>query len=77
MTPSEQWIFEQPAYNSKDWFYPKWAKVPERAIAITKAGLNCLIFQSELKIVEHYQGSWKEMPGVFFQDILILKKNEI
>ena len=77
MTSSERWIFDQPAYGSKEWFCPKWAKVPERAIGVTKAGFNRLILQTELQIIEHYQGNWKEVPGVFFQDILILKKNEI
>ena len=74
MSPSKQWIFNQPAYNSKDWFYPKWTTVPERAIGITRAGLNRLISEAELKIVQHYQGNWKEVPGVFFQDILVLQK---
>ena len=75
MTSSEQWIFDKPAYDSKEWFCPKWTKVPERAIGVTKAGFNRLIFQAELQLIEHYQGNWKEVPGVFFQDILILKKS--
>ena len=50
---------------------PRWA-YQRRAIAITNDGLKYLISQTELKLVKHYQGNWKEVPGIFFQDIVIL-----
>jgi SAM-dependent methyltransferase len=74
MTSQEKWIFEKPAYGSDAWFYPKWAQVPESAIGITEVGLNRLISTGELEIMKHYQGNWKEVPGAFFQDVLIFKK---
>jgi SAM-dependent methyltransferase len=78
MTSPKKLIFDQPAYGSDAWFAPKWAQewghVPEAAIGITDAGLNRLISLAELELIEHYQGNWKEVPGVFFQDVLVFKK---
>lgn len=71
----DRWVFDQPAYGSEAWFHPKWAHVPESAIGITTDGLNRLIAETKLDLVEHYHGNWKEIPGVFFQDVLVFKKN--
>jgi len=72
--PQERWIFDQSAYGSDAWFCPKWARVPENAIGITQAGIDRLVSGAELQRVQHYQGNWKEVPGVFFQDVLVLRK---
>jgi hypothetical protein len=56
------------------WFHPKWAQVPESAIGVNEAGLDRLTATSGMKLIEHYQGNWKEVPGVFFQDALIFQK---
>lgn len=74
MTPQKQWIFDRPAYNSDMWFCPNWVQVPEEAIGVTKIGLNRLSSEGEMKIIEFYQGNWKEVPGLFFQDILVFQK---
>lgn len=74
MTLQDQWVFDQPSYRSDAWRHPKWAKVPESAIGITNVGLDRLTSNSGLKLIEQYQGNWKEVPGVFFQDVLIFKK---
>ncbi|MDB5154447.1 MAG: ubiquinone/menaquinone biosynthesis C-methylase UbiE [Mucilaginibacter sp.] len=68
------WIFDVNAYDSQNWFTTKGAKVPEDAIGITTEGLDILIKNSDLKLIQYYPGNWKEMPGVFFQDILIFEK---
>jgi hypothetical protein len=70
----KQYIFDKKAYDSNDWFYPSWAEIPERAIGITNLGLSRLFEKNNLKIVKHLKGTWKETPGIFFQDIYILKK---
>ena len=70
----QRWIFDQPAYGSDDWFHPRWAPVPETAIGVTRAGLDRLMGHSELALVEHHQGNWKEEPGLFFQDVLVFQK---
>ena len=70
----KQYIYDKKAYDSNDWFYPSWAKIPERAIGITNLGLSRLFEKNNLKIVKHLKGTWKETPGIFFQDIYILKK---
>lgn len=74
MTSQEQWIFDQPAYGSNEWLCPKWVQVPEVAVGMTNAGLNRLISMAELELIEHYQGNWKEVPGAFFQDVLVFQK---
>lgn len=74
MTLQNQWIFDQPSYRSDAWRNPKWAKIPENAIGITSAGLDRLTSSSGLELLEQYSGNWKEVPGVFFQDVLIFKK---
>jgi hypothetical protein len=74
MTFQDQWIFDQPSYGSIAWLNPKRAKVPEQVIGVTNIGLDRLTSHSGLRLVEHYQGNWKEVPGAFFQDILIFEK---
>lgn len=73
-TNQNRWIFSHPAYNSKNWFSPKWVKNPEEAVGITPTGLTTLLEESGLTLIENHIGNWKEMPGIFFQDILIFEK---
>ncbi len=74
MTFQDKWIFDQPSYGSNAWFHPKWAKVPEDAIGITNDGLARLTSNSGLRLIRNYQGNWKEVPGAYFQDVLIFQK---
>ncbi|MEQ8908106.1 MAG: methyltransferase domain-containing protein [Vicingaceae bacterium] len=69
-----KWIFEKPAYGSKEWYSPKWTKNPEEAIGLTKKGMQKLIDTSGLKLLNYYPGNWKERPGVYFQDVLVFEK---
>jgi SAM-dependent methyltransferase len=73
-TLQDRWIFDQPAYGSDAWLYPKWADIPEMAIGVTETGLERLVSASGLRIKAYYPGNWKEAPGVYFQDIVILEK---
>lgn len=68
------WIFDESSYGSSNWFHPKWVRVPEDAIGLTSEGLDILLEDSKLELERHYHGNWKEIPGLYFQDILILKK---
>ncbi len=74
MTEKSRWNFSESAYGSKNWFYPKWAEIPEAAIGVKEAGIDEMITESGLKLVKKYNGYWKEKPGFYFQDVLILKK---
>jgi SAM-dependent methyltransferase len=74
-TPQDMWVFDQPAYGSRDWFCPTWARVPESAIGVTTDGFNRLVTSSGLGTVRHYQGTWKETPGPYFQDVVVFKKS--
>lgn len=69
------WIFDRPAYNSNNWFSTRWAEIPEKAIAFNKVGLERMMRESGLKVLALHPGCWKENPGIFFQDILILQKD--
>ena len=73
-TSQDLWIFDQPSYGSDMWFHPEWAKIPENAIGVNEAGLERLLKNSGLKLIDHHQGNWKEVPGVFFQDVLVFQK---
>jgi SAM-dependent methyltransferase len=74
MTPQDQWVFDQPSYGSDAWFHPKWARVPESAIGVTESGLDRLLHGSGMKLIEQLPGNWKEVPGVYHQDVLIFQK---
>jgi SAM-dependent methyltransferase len=69
-----QWIFDQPTYGSVSWYHPKWADIPEKAIGFTDKGLEKLVETSGLKLVDYHPGCWKEIPGIFFQDILVFER---
>jgi hypothetical protein len=67
-------VFDQPSYGSDAWFHPKSADVPEAAIGVTEAGLARLLAASGLQLAERHPGNWKEVPGAYFQDVLIFRK---
>ena len=73
-TDSDKWVFDVPIHQSSDWFTTKWADNPEDAIAITRKGLQSMLDESGLELLEVHQGSWKQVAGVYFQDILVLQK---
>lgn len=73
-TPISTWIFDQVSYGSQDFLHPAWAEVPESAIAITQSGLDRMLAEVGLVIVQRYPGNWKEIPGVYFQDIVVLQR---
>ncbi|MCF0055095.1 class I SAM-dependent methyltransferase [Dyadobacter sp. CY356] len=73
-TNQNDWIFDVTAYNSENWMTVKSARYPEDAIGVTQKGLEILLSTSGLKLVQLYPGNWKETPGIFFQDIIILEK---
>ncbi|MFZ5863095.1 MAG: class I SAM-dependent methyltransferase [Nitrospirota bacterium] len=75
MTSQGKWVFDQPAYGSNDWFHPAWATVPESAVGVTENGLNRLISEAGIGLVQRFPGNWKEVPGVFFQDVIIFQKS--
>lgn len=72
-TSQADWIFDQKAYASQDWFTTRWAKSPEDAIGVTPEGIKALLKHSDLKVKQYYPGNWKEQPGVFFQDVFVLE----
>ncbi len=74
MTKQSSWVFDQPAYGSTAWLYPSAAKIPEEAMGVTKAGLESLLSVAPVQLRKHYPGNWKEMAGVYFQDVLLLEK---
>lgn len=73
--PSTMWIFDQPAYGSSSYFYPRWAEVPEVAIGVSKAAFDDAVAQANLKVVQYFSGCWKEQPGLHFQDIVVFERH--
>lgn len=74
MTSQNLWIFNQPTYGSDAWFHLAWTPVPEDAIGVSEPGIERLCAHAGLEAAAQYPGNWKEMPGVFFQDVLIFRK---
>ena len=74
MFSQKRWIFNQASYGSDAWFHPEWAEVPEWAIAVTEKGLERMMSGTNMDLTEKLMGSWKEEPGIYFQDILIFQK---
>lgn len=74
-TFQDEWIFDQPSYGSDAWFHPKWVQTPENAIGVTSVGLDRLTAHAAFRLTELFPGNWKEVPGMFFQDILVFEKS--
>jgi len=74
MTPVGKWIFNVAVKDSKEWLTPEWVNVPENAIGITEKGLDIMTKESGLNVISIHNGNWKEIPGMFFQDIIIFEK---
>lgn len=69
-----KWIFDTPAYDSREWVSPSWVSVPEVAIAVPDSRFKTEIGEAGLTILEYYPGQWKDQPGFTFQDVVILEK---
>lgn len=67
-------VFSKPSSESKNWFHPAWVDRPEATIGITPAGVQTMLGGTRLSLAETYVGNWKEVPGVFFQDVLVFEK---
>lgn len=74
-TNQQLWVFDKPAYYSKEWYSPQWIEHFEDAIGLTPAGMDRLISATSLSEFEYYPGNWKEIPGVFFQDVFVFRKS--
>jgi SAM-dependent methyltransferase len=74
MTPQDNWIFSDPSYGSEMWRHPAGVATPEEAIGVTEQGLEMLLSSAELSLVARYPGNWKETPGIYFQDVVVLER---
>lgn len=72
-TRQDRWVFDRPASDSGDWRTTGWASVPEDAIGITREALDDAVEQAGLRLEIHHPGTWKERPGLYFQDVLVLR----
>ena len=72
----QDWIFDQPSSQSRQWFHTAWAAQPEDAIGITPEALARMGQDSALRPIRTYPGNWKEQAGVYFQDILVFEKSD-
>ena len=76
-TSQKKWVFDQPHPESDDWFYPQWVAQPEDAFGVTRDGLDRLVAEAGLTLVELRPGNWKERPGLYFQDIAVIERPEL
>lgn len=75
-TRQDDWIFDKPCSESQNWFHSRWAVQPEDAIGVTPTAIEKMLERTLLKLVKIYSGNWKELPGIFFQDILVFEKEK-
>lgn len=73
-TRQDRWLFTERCAGSEHWFHPKWVAAPEEAIGVTPAGLALMLAGTSLRLSKTYPGNWKELAGVYFQDVLIFEK---
>jgi SAM-dependent methyltransferase len=67
---ADKWVFE--AHVSDGWYTTDWAETPERAMAMTPAALESATCAAGLRIDQVHQGHWKNVPGLYIHDIVIL-----
>jgi hypothetical protein len=44
-------------------------------VGVTPRGLELLTAGTTLQVERVYPGNWKEQPGVYFQDVVLLRKH--
>jgi SAM-dependent methyltransferase len=67
-----RWQFDEPLGNG--WFTTTWAAPPELAIGIDGEALCGAVEGAGFELSRTIPGNWTERPGLFFQDILVLRK---
>lgn len=67
--------FNTPSSDSKNWLHPDWAVRPEETIGVTPAAIQTMLNGTRLTHTQTFVGNWKEVPGVFYQDVLVFEKN--
>lgn len=69
-----RFLFDRSCTGSGEWRYPSWASVPEQQIGLTPKALLVLADTASLSLERTYQGSWKDEPGPYFQDVVVLRR---
>lgn len=67
--------FDQSVDDSDQWFCPDWVAQPEVATGVTSEGIRRLEKASGLTLESVDRGTWKQTPGLFFQDVLTFVKS--
>lgn len=57
------------------WYGPRWAVPPERAIGLTVEALDRLAAEAGLVVERVSGGTWREQPGLYFQDLVELRRD--
>ena len=74
-TDPARWVFDVPARGSREFLHPAWAREPEEAIAFTPEALAHMLAGARLRQLELHRGTWREAPGLYFQDVLVLGRD--
>lgn len=73
-TDKRWWVFDRVCSDSGEWACPTWATCPEVATGVTPRALEMLTKDTALQLAATYPGTWKEIAGVYFQDVLLFEK---
>lgn len=68
------YVFARSAYRSSSWRTEGHARVPEYVIGITREGIDDMLAQAGLVVVEYLPGRWKDDAGLYIQDVFVLRK---
>lgn len=68
------WTFDVRLEGSEHWYTTRWTNEPEDAIAIDESGMKKLVDSSGLKVSSVYPGNWKELSGIYFQDVFVFER---
>lgn len=71
-TDPSTWQFDRDLGHG--WFCPSWADPPEQAIGLTEPALGRMAAANSLDVERIVPGTWPERPGLYFQDLVVLRR---
>ncbi len=72
-TDPDRWRFVRPIGHG--WFAPSWSDPPERAIGLTRTALDRVTGEAGLAVERVIPGTWREERGLYFQDLVIVRRS--
>jgi SAM-dependent methyltransferase len=68
-----RWDFDRTIEGQPEWHWASWFSVPERQIAVTRAGIDSLM-ADDFMLERIYPGWWAGQPAAALQDTLVFRR---